>query len=84
MISLGNRTNETRVVDPTGAEVVLTENYLSIRVGGEGWGAGIAYRAPRSVSHEGRRVSIRDYVLLTRLVLLAIVAFCITIRRATK
>jgi hypothetical protein len=84
MISIGNETNETRVVDPTGAELVLTENLLSIRVGGEGWAAGIAYRVPRSVSNDRQRITIRDYTLLARLGSLAIVILCITIRRATR
>ena len=78
MISIRNAANERRV-----GELVLTETHFSIRVGGDTWGAGIAYRAPRSVSHAGRRVPIHDYVLLARLALLALL-MSMAMRRTSK
>ena len=79
MISIKNALNEERV-----AGIVLSATHFSIRVGGDGWGAGIAYRAPRSISSDGQRVIIRDYVLLARLASLALMLFCVTIRRVSK
>ncbi len=79
MISIRNAVNERRV-----AGLVLNETHFSIRVGGGNWGAGIAYRAPRSVSRDGQRVIIRDYVLLTRLASLILLFLCMSIRRGSK
>lgn len=79
MISIRNAANEERV-----AGMVLSETHFSIRLGTDGWGGGIAYRAPRSISSDGQRVVIRDYVLLARLASLVLVFLCMTIRRVSK
>lgn len=79
MISIKNEVSETRV-----AGVVFSETHFSIRIGGDEWGAGLAYRAPRSASQAGRRIAIRDYVLLARLASLVLVFLCMTIRRTSK
>lgn len=79
MISIRNTLNEERV-----AGMVLSETRFSIRLGRDGWGAGIAYRAPRSISSDGQRVVIRDYLLLARLVSLVLMLLCVTIRRVSK
>ena len=79
MISIRNAVNERRV-----AGLVLKETHFSIRVGGRSWGAGIAYRAPRSVSSDGQHVIIRDYVLLARLASLILMFLGIAIRRGSK
>lgn len=79
MISIRNAANETPV-----AGMVLSETHFSIRVGRVGWGAGIAYRAPRSISSDGQRVVIRDYLLLARLASLVLMLLCVTIRRVSK
>jgi hypothetical protein len=79
VISIRNAANEERV-----AGMVLSETHFSIRVGTDGWGAGIAYRAPRSISRDGQRVIIRDYVLGARLASLILVFLCVTIRRVSK
>lgn len=79
MISIRNAVNEKRF-----AGMVVSETHFSIRVGRDGWGAGIAYRAPRSISSDGQRVIIRDYVLLARLASLVVVFLCVAIRRVNK
>jgi hypothetical protein len=78
VISIRNAANEKRV-----AGLVLNETHFSIRVSGGNRGAGIAYRAPRSVSRDGQHVIIHDYVLLARLASLVLLFVCITIRRVS-
>jgi hypothetical protein len=84
VISIRNEPDETRLASTIGAEVILTETRFSIRIGGQGWGAGIAYRAPRLVATGGQRVMVRDYVLLARLVSLVLIILCMTLRRTSK
>jgi hypothetical protein len=79
VISIRNTANEQRI-----AGLVLTETNFSVRVGGEGWGVGIAYRAPRSASSDGQHVIIRDYVLLVRLASLILLFFFMSVRRGSK
>jgi hypothetical protein len=79
VISIRNTVNEQRI-----AGLVLSATDFSVRVGGDGWGAGVGYRAPRTVSSEGQHVTIRDYVLLVRLASLVLLVLCMTMRRASK
>jgi hypothetical protein len=79
VISIRNTANEQRI-----AGLVLSETNFSVRVGGEGWGVGIAYRAPRSASNDGQHVNIRDYVLLARLASLILLFLFMAIRRGSK
>ena len=79
MISIRNAADEWQV-----GELVLSETYFSIRVGGDGWGAGVAYRAPRSVSQAGRRVPIRDYIMSARVISLVVVVLFVITRRVSN